>query len=434
MTTAQHDVLNELGFRYDPSNLYQQVIHTILTAAEFLDLPRHLQLILAQPKNEIIVHFPVRMDDGSFKLFKGYRVQHNNILGPYKGGVRYHPGVSLDHVKSLAALMTMKCSLMRLPLGGGKGGVQVEPRSLSRDELMRLTRRFTSALGENIGPDHDIPAPDMGTNAQIMAWMADTYINLTSPGQRWQGQAVVTGKPVDFGGSQGRDKATGQGLVFILEELLPEMGFALDKLTFSVIGFGNVGSWTARLLAELGAKLVSVMDHSGAIHNARGLDAVKLAHHVEQTGSIADFSGAEKITEAQFYGLNVDVMVPAALEQMIDEKQAHLLGCKVVAEGANAPMTPQAERVLTARGVRILPAILCNSGGVTVSYFEWRQNRAAETWDAATVDVALRRAMYAAAQRTKLMAHRFATDLRTAAYCAALDNLGKVYKLRGIFP
>ncbi|MEX1015361.1 MAG: Glu/Leu/Phe/Val dehydrogenase [Phycisphaeraceae bacterium] len=433
---ADHPVsiFNELGFRYDPADLYQQVISVVLKAGEMLELPRHLQLILAQPKNELMVHFPVKMDNGDYRLFKGYRVQHNNILGPYKGGIRYHPSVSLDHVKALSVLMTMKCSLVRLPLGGAKGGLQVDSKALSREELMRLTRRFTSALGDNIGPDHDIPAPDVGTNAEIMAWMADTYINFTEQSRRWTGQAIVTGKPLEFGGSHGREKATGQGLVFVLDELLPELNVDIRSMSYSLIGYGNVGSWTARLLAERGAKLKTVMDHSGAIHADCGLDPLALAAHVERHGGVADFPNAEPLTEEQFYSLPVDVFIPAALEQMIDESKAKLIHARVIAEGANAPTTPQGQRVLTERGITILPAVLCNCGGVTVSYFEWRQNRMAETWDAEMVDAALRKHIFAAAQRTKLMAHRFDCDMRTAAYLSALENIGKVYRLRGIFP
>ncbi|MCG8512490.1 MAG: Glu/Leu/Phe/Val dehydrogenase, partial [Rhodospirillales bacterium] len=308
------------------------------------------------------------MDDGSYHLFKGYRVQHNNILGPYKGGIRYHPGVSLDHIKALAALMTMKTALFRLPLGGGKGGVQVAPRDISQDELMRMTRRFTSALGPNIGPSYDIPAPDVGTNAQVMAWIADTYLNLADPTGRVLGRAVVTGKPLSFGGSFGREKATAQGLVFVLEELLPEMDLNFEHLTYSLIGYGNVGSWTGKLLAQRGAELIAVMDHTGAIRvdaSSGGLDAAKLARHVEETGGIAGFKNADAIDEHTFYQTEVDLLVPAALEQMIDVKQAKLINCKVVAEGANAPTTPAGERVLAERGIRILPAILCNAGGVT---------------------------------------------------------------------
>ncbi|MEM6459511.1 MAG: Glu/Leu/Phe/Val dehydrogenase [Planctomycetota bacterium] len=427
-------VLQELGFRHDPADLYLQVITQVLTAADRLDAPKHLQLIMAQPKNELMVHFPVAMDDGSYRLFKGYRVQHNNILGPYKGGVRFHAGVSLDHVKALAVLMTMKCSLADLPLGGGKGGVQVDPRSLSTDELRRLTRRFTSALGDNIGPDHDIPAPDVGTDAQVMAWMADTYVNFTQVAHRGSGVAVVTGKPLAFGGSAGREKATGQGLVFVLEDLLPEMGLPLDRLSYSVIGFGNVGSWTARLLQRHGATLDAVLDHTGAITSEDGLDAEALAEHVAATGGVAGFAGSRPIGGDDFYRREVDLLVPAALEQMIDEENAGLLNCKVLAEAANAPTTPAGERVLVDRGVRVLPAILCNCGGVTVSYFEWRQNRASDRWEAKEVDDELRKHMRSATAKVLRQADRLGCDMRSAAYAAALDHIAEVYRVRGIFP
>ncbi|QDU33809.1 Glutamate dehydrogenase [Poriferisphaera corsica] len=434
MADKPESIMTELGFRYDPSDLYQQVINDVLHACQIMDAPRKLQLILAQPKNEIIMHFPVQMDNGDYKLFKGYRVQHNNILGPYKGGMRFHAGVSLDHVKSLAVLMTMKNSLVRLPLGGAKGGVQVDPGSLSTNELMRLSRRFVSALGDNIGPDYDIPAPDVGTNAQVMAWIADTYINMTPATKRWMGQAVVTGKPVDFGGSQGREKATGQGVVYILEELMPEMGLPLKDISYSVVGFGNVGSWAARLLQPHGSKLKTVMDHTGAIINEDGIDAVKLAAYVTEHGGVGGYPDADPASEDEFYRADVDLFIPAALEQMIDARKAEMLNAKVVAEAANAPTTPPGEKVLRDRGIAILPAILCNSGGVTVSYFEWRQNRQAESWDEKTVDENLRRHMYSAAQRVKLALHRYECDMRTAAYIAALDNIDRVYNIRGIFP
>ncbi|MEM9790594.1 MAG: Glu/Leu/Phe/Val dehydrogenase [Planctomycetota bacterium] len=434
MADSPQNVLDELGFRYDPEDLYQGVINTVLAAAQTIQTPRHLQLLMAQPKNEVIVHFPVRMDDGEYRLFKGYRVQHNNILGPYKGGIRYHPSVSLDHVKSLAVLMTLKCSLVRLPLGGAKGGLQVDPYALSPDELRRVTRRFTAALGSNIGPEHDIPAPDVGTNAQIMAWIADTYMNFAGPDQRWGGRAVVTGKPLEFGGCLGRDKATGQGLVFALEELLPELGIDVENMRFSLVGFGNVGSWTGRLLTELGAKLVAVLDHSGAIYNDQGLHAVDLTEYASHHNGVIGFDEGETISAEEFYKLKVDVFVPAALEQMIDEEKAGWIDAKVVAEGANAPTTPEGQRVLQEKGVAILPAVLCNAGGVTVSYFEWRQNRQAVTWPAHRVDEELRTQIQTAAKRTRVAAHRYNCDLRTAAYCAALDNLACVYSMRGIFP
>ena len=427
-------VFEEVRQAYDPNNIYVQTIASILDAAERLNLPRHLQLILAQPKNEIIVHLPVRMDDGRWRIFKGYRVQHNNVLGPYKGGVRYHPEVHLDHVKALAAIMTMKCALAGLPYGGAKGGVAVDPRKLSTDECMRLTRRFTSAMGSNIGPEYDIPAPDMGTTAQMMAWIADTYMNLHAPHERLDGQSVVTGKPLEFGGSHGRDKATGQGLYYVLEEMLPGMGFDLANVSFSLIGYGNVGSWTGKLMSARGAKLRAVMDHTGAVVNLKGLDAAALATHVEATGGVRGFAGGEPLGEQEFYDLPVDVFIPAALEQMIDEEKAQRLQCRVLAEAANAPTTPAGERVLLDRGIAVLPATLCNAGGVTVSYFEWKQNRQAETWDLDVVDAQLKKLMVSASRRVLATARRLNVDMRTAAHCTALEHLGNVYKLRGIFP
>lgn len=427
-------ICRELRLIYQPDNIYFQVITDILDAAHRLDLPHHLQLILAQPKKELIVSLPVRMDDGDYCLFRGYRVQHNNVLGPYKGGIRFHPNVGLDHIKALAAIMTMKCALVHLPFGGAKGGVEVDPRQLSSEELMHLTRRFTSALGANISPEYDIPAPDVGTNAQIMAWMADTYTNLSEPNRRLEGWAVVTGKPLEYGGSVLRDRATGLGLVFVLEQMLPATNLQIEKLAFSVLGYGNVGSWSARLLAQRGATLRAVLDHTGAIRRDEGIDAEALARHVTKTGGVAGFPGANPITEQEFYSTEVDLFVPAALEQMIDVEQAKLLRCRVLAEAGNIPTTPAAERYLLKQGVVILPAILCNAGGVTVSYFEWQQNRQAETWTADIVESRLRNQMTGAAERVKDAAHRYACDLRTAAFCAALERLAHVYQLRGIFP
>lgn len=416
------------------TNIYTQTMSQVLDAADRIGLPERLKLILAQPKNELMVHFPVRMDDGSYQLFKGYRVQHNNVLGPYKGGIRYHPQVSLDDIKALAVLMTLKCALARLPFGGAKGAVRVDPKQLSTDELMRLTRRFTSALGSNIGPEYDIPAPDVGTNAQIMAWMADTYMNLHEPNRRLDGKGVVTGKPLDFGGSYGREKATGQGVVDILDEILPQLDLDPKCVTFSLVGFGNVGSWTGRLLTRRSGVLKAVLDHTGAIRSDKGIDACALTRYVERTGGIAGFPGAEMVGEEDFYRESVDLFIPAALEQMVDDRIARLLQCKVLVEAANIPVTPSADVILQERGILVLPAILCNAGGVTVSYFEWKQNRQAETWDLEVVDSLLRKQMIHAARRTKLAAERFKCDLRTAAHCAALENIARVYSLRGIFP
>ena len=428
------EIFLELEEQYDEHNLYFQTIGSVLEAADALEVPHQLKLILTQPKNEIMIHYPVRMDDGSWRLFKGYRVQHNNVLGPYKGGIRFHPEVKLDEVKTLSLLMTMKCALARLPYGGAKGALRVDPRSLSSNELQRVTRRLTAALGSNIGPDHDIPAPDVGTNAQIMAWMADTYINFSEHSKRTTALGVVTGKPLEFGGSAGREKATGQGLVFVLDALLPGMEMEISELTYSLIGFGNVGSWTARLLQKRGAKLLTVMDHTGAIYNAAGLDAEALAVHVETNGGVKGYEDATALSNEAFYSTAVDLFIPAALEQMVDLEHAERMNCKVLVEAANAPTTPRAERFLLKKGVQILPAILCNSGGVTVSYFEWKQNRQSETWDEEYIDEHLKKVMTAAAKRVLVMADRLNCNMRVASYASAIEHIDKVYKVRGVFP
>jgi glutamate dehydrogenase (NAD(P)+) len=440
----RNPIFDELGFPKDPDNLYLQTVSVMLNAAEIMGLPHHIKMVLAQPKNEIMVHFPVRMDDGKFKLFKGYRVQHNNANGPYKGGLRFHPDVHLDDVKSLALLMTFKCSLVRIPFGGGKGGIKVDPRKHSAGEMERIVRRFTAAIAHDIGPDYDIPAPDVGSGSQHMAWIADTYASITEGSGR-NGMAVVTGKPVEIGGSQGREKATGQGVADTLVEMLPSLGIELKGMKISVLGFGNVGSWAARILQDMGAKVVAVMDHTGAIRNDNGIDSHGLAEHVTKTGGVAGFgrgtpagkkgsSGAQAISGEEFYKTPVDVFIPCALEQMIKEQEARWLDCKVVAEGANAPSTPAGDRVLMQRGIEIVPAILANAGGVTVSYFEWVQNKTSTIWDIEEVDRRLNQHMVMAARRTVVAKNKYECDMRTAAYIASLDHIAKVYSARGIFP
>ena len=440
-------VFDELGFPKDPNNLYLQVVGQMLKAAELLDLKHRVRIILAQPKNELMCHFPVRMDDGHHRLFKGYRVQHNNALGPYKGGIRFHPEVSLDDVKALSLLMTMKTALVRVPFGGAKGGVKVNPRELSPAELERVTRRFASAIAHMIGPEYDIPAPDVGTNAQIMAWIADTFMMGTNSRDQ-DALRIVTGKPIEFGGSAGREKATGQGVADVLAEMLPGIGIPISGMTVTLLGFGNVNSWAGRILQDMGAKIVAVMDHTGAIRNDDGLDCHTLTDYAVREGGIMGYEkeptatgagthgerGAEVITEDDFYATKCDAFVPGALEQMIKPKQAALLNCRVLAEAANAPCTPAADRVLIDRGIEIIPAILANSGGVTVSYFEWIQNKSSVTWDGTQVDRELNRHMCVAARRTLAARQRYGCDLRTASFAAALEHIGKVYKLRGIFP
>jgi glutamate dehydrogenase (NAD(P)+) len=431
---SAREIFLELEDYYDDHNLYFQTIGSVLEAANLLKVDHRLKLILSQPKNEIMVHCPVKMDDGTWQLFKGYRVQHNNVLGPYKGGIRYHPDVKLDEVKTLALLMTMKCALARLPFGGAKGALKIDPRAVSKTELERVTRRLTAALGNNIGPDYDIPAPDVGTNSQIMAWMADTYINFAESSTKVTARGVVTGKPIEFGGSAGREKATGQGLVYVLDALLPGMGMDISKLSYSLIGYGNVGSWTARLLKAKGTQLKAVMDHTGAIYNEAGIDAEALAAHVKTTGGVKGYAEAEAIDESTFYSTPVDLFIPAALEQMVDLEHAKLINCKVLVEAANAPTTPSAERHLLAKGIEVLPAILCNAGGVTVSYFEWKQNRQSETWDEELVDERLRKIMTRSAGRVLETAKRLNCNMRLASYASAIEHIDKVYEMRGVFP
>src|SRR6201995_2485209 len=329
-------------------------------AAKPIALADFVRAILSQPKNEIIINFPVKMDNGDVRLFKGYRVQHNNLLGPFKGGMRYHPQVALDDVKALAAMMTWKSALLRLPFGGGKGGIKFDPHSVSRHELQRITRRFTHALGENIGPEYDIPAPDVGTNSQTMAWMMDTYSNMVGSNQKQMVKGVVTGKPVASGGTLGRQKATGQGLVYCILEWAEDKGFNLEGATMTVQGFGNVGSNTAVILSKLGVSMVAVGDHTGYLYKPEGLHAHKLQDYVEIHGSIAGYPGGKAITREEFFSTKADIFAPCALENQIGEAEAKTLDVKLIAEGANGPTNPAGEKILLDRGIDILPDVLAN--------------------------------------------------------------------------
>jgi glutamate dehydrogenase (NAD(P)+) len=415
-------------------NPYQVAQQQFEKAADFMDLPPYLRQILSQPKNELIVNFPVKLDNGEYRLFKGYRVQHNNVLGPYKGGMRFHHEVTLDEVKALAFWMTYKCALHDIPFGGGKGGIKFNPRDFSAGELERITRRFTYALGSNIGPEHDIPAPDVGTNAQVMVWMMDTYMSLAGPDQTHVGRAVVTGKTISAGGSHGREQATGQGIVHCITEWARDSRFDLNGATFAVQGFGNVGSNTAKILARTGASMGAVGDWKGYISNGEGINPFKLSEYVARTGSVVGYPGTHQITREQFFGAEVDIMVPAALELEIGVPEAKAMRCKLVVEGANGPTDPRAEPIMLGKGIHIIPDILANSGGVAVSYYEWLQNKRAEVWDLEEVEEKLAKRM----KRTYLAVSEYAatrkTDWRNAAMCIALGRLGKAYGERGIFP
>ena len=403
-------------------------------AAELIGLPDHVRLILSEPKNELIVHFPVRMDDGRMKLFKGYRIQHNNVLGPFKGGIRYHQDVSLDELKALASQMTWKSALMGVPFGGAKGGIKFNPREHSEDELRRITRRFTHALSSNIGPSHDIPAPDVGTNAQTMVWMMDTYMNTGGTNEKSDQRAVVTGKTVTSGGSEGRERATGQGVVHCIKEWAKDNRFELEGKTAIIQGFGNVGSHTAGLLARLGVATIATGDHTGYLRNDEGFNAHKLGGYVKANGSIDGYPRGDKISRDEFWATEADLCIPAALENQIGADQANALRVRLVAEGANGPINPDGEDVLADRGIAVIPDVLANSGGVTVSYYEWVQNRNSEHWDIEQVDARLLQAMRRGYQRTMFFAEKHGVSTRTAAYALALESLGTAYAERGIFP
>ncbi len=405
----------------------------LLRAAGVMSLDASLLHVLEHPANEITVHFPVRMDDGRLEMFTGYRVQHNNALGPYKGGMRFHPDVNLDEVGGLAMAMTWKCAVVDIPFGGGKGGIKIDPSRFSTAELERMTRRFTFALSANIGPEHDIPAPDVNTNGQVMAWMLDTYLSISPCLERNRNLHVVTGKPIEVGGSVGREKATGQGIVYCIEQWLTDHGSSAQDTSFIVQGFGNVGSWTARLLHEKGATLVAVEDHSGAISGGC-INPDELAAYVQRTGGVLGYPDAVAVTHEEFLSTHADVFVPAALESQITEETAPLLDVRVVAEGANGPTTPEGDRILELNGIDVIPDILCNAGGVIVSYYEWLQNKRSEYMDLEEVDARLRKRILGGYLRVQEASRVRRVDCRTAAYIVALERVAKAYARRGIFP
>ncbi len=418
----------------EPYAFFRSVQSIFEQASRVVDLPADVQVLLSQPKTELIVHFPVRMDDGSLRNFTGYRVQHNNLLGPYKGGIRYHPDVNPDEIKALAALMTWKCALLDIPFGGAKGAVRCDVSKLSAAERMRVTRRFTHQIASNIGPDHDIPAPDVGTGPQEMAWMMDTYMNTVSAQHKNAQRAVVTGKPITCGGSYGRVKATGQGVAHCVSEWARENGLKLEGARTTIQGFGNVGSHAGLALASMGVRLVAVSDHGGSVINADGLDVRALHEHVKALGTVAGFGGGTPCSRDEFFAAKTDIFIPAALENQIGAHEAKLLTAKVIAEGANGPVNPEGEQVLLERGIDVIPDVLANAGGVTVSYYEWLQNKRSERWTLEEVDTKLESKMIRAYQRVTEFAQRMRCTKRIAAYGLALNTLAEGYSERGIFP
>jgi len=398
-------------------------------AARILNLEPGIWKILTHPKRQIIVSCPVQMDNGEIEVFTGYRVQYNITLGPAKGGIRYHPEVSLDEVTALAAWMTWKCAVAHIPFGGGKGGVICDPTRMSRRELEALTRRYVAEIVDAIGPEKDVPAPDVNTNDQIMAWFMDTY----SMHVGHTATAVVTGKPIEMGGSLGRREATGRGVMIVTREAAKHLGFNIKDATVAVQGFGNVGSVSADLLAKAGAKIVAVTDWKGGVYNKNGLDITKMLDFVKQNKTIDGFSGGDSLNHEDLFGLDVDVLVPAALENQITMENAPQIKAKIVTEGANGPTTPEAHRHLHERGIFVIPDILANSGGVTTSYFEWVQDRHGYFWPEAEVNAKLEAKMVEAFDDVLQTSLKYKVDLRTAAYIVAISRVATVTKMRGMY-
>jgi glutamate dehydrogenase (NAD(P)+) len=416
-------------------SVYDNVVEQFSRAADLMNLDPSVRKILSTTINEVVVHFPVKMDDGRVQMLTGYRVQHNNVLGPFKGGLRYHPAVNIDEVRALATWMTWKSAIVDIPFGGAKGGIQMDPSKYSKSELERITRRFAFALGNTIGPEYDIPAPDVNTNSQMMAWILDTYQSTMPAHERHRCCHVVTGKPIESGGSQGRDKATGQGVVYLIEEWARQKGFNLKDATYIVQGFGNVGSWAARLMKPFGAKMIAVEDASGSFSNADGIDPDDLSEYARKNGGlVAGCPGLSPIGHETFMRTEADILIPAALENQITGETAQWISAKLVAEGANGPTDPDGDNVLRERGIDVLPDILCNSGGVIVSYFEWLQNKRSEFWSLEEVDTKLRKIIVEAHRKVCAAAKEYDVDWRTAAYIVALTRLETAYVMRGIFP
>ncbi len=412
------------------TNPYESMLARFDQAAKKLGLDPGLYEILKTPDRELTVSVPVLMDDGSFRVFKGYRVQHNMAIGPYKGGIRYDMNVSLDEVKALAAWMTWKCAVVNVPFGGAKGGVICDPKSMSVGELERLTRRYTAAIMDILGPDRDVPAPDVNTNEQMMAWIMDTY----SMHVRHTCTAVVTGKPVGLGGSLGRREATGRGVMFVLREAAKALNVDLKKARVVVQGFGNVGSWGARLIQEqLGAKIVAVSDVEGAVHNENGLDIKALFEHVAKTKSVVGFKGGKAIDKDTILEQPCEVAVPAAIENVITTANAKKIQARIIVEGANGPTTADADKILHEKGVFVVPDILANAGGVTVSYFEWVQDRMGYYWEEDEVNQKLDRVMTKAFAEVHAMSEKHKVPTRIGAYMVGVNRVAEFMKKRGIY-
>ncbi|MBI4906338.1 MAG: Glu/Leu/Phe/Val dehydrogenase [Acidobacteria bacterium] len=413
-----------------PKNAFEVALENFDIAAGYLDLDHDVREMIKYPERVLTVTVPVRMENGHVRRFEGFRVQHSTVRGPAKGGIRYHPNVTLEEVKALAAWMTWKCAVVNIPFGGGKGGVTCNPKEMSRNELEHMTRRYASAILPLIGPEQDIPAPDVYTNSQTMAWIMDTY----SMTKGYPIPGVVTGKPVCLGGSLGRNEATGRGVFYTIQSACDHLHMQLKGATVVVQGFGNAGSVAAHLLDTAQCLVIAVSDSTGCIHNKEGLDIPKLMMHKEKTGRVAGFPGSEAISASELLALSCDILVPAALENTVVEENAPYVKAKIIAEAANGPLTPEADAILEAKGVFIIPDILCNAGGVTVSYFEWVQDLQHLFWETQEIYNRLERVMRTSFHDVvKIRADR-SVSMRAAANMLGVGRVAEAVKLRGLYP
>jgi glutamate dehydrogenase (NAD(P)+) len=413
------------GQRAEISNL-DIVRHYFDGAAERLELRDDLRTVFWSPYREVTVQIPVKLSDGRIHVYSGYRIQHNGARGPYKGGVRFHPEVDIDEVRALASLMTWKTAVAGVPYGGAKGGVNCAAGELEPSELQQIARSFMDKIEKVLGPTRDIPAPDVGTNAQVMAWFMDEYGKLHG-----HTPAICTGKPITLEGSHGREAATGRGCVYMYREAAPHLGLSPADTTFAVQGFGNVGSWAARILQQLGCKMVAVSDAEGAIHSEKGIDAEELYRHISDGGKITEFDGADEMDPADLVGVECDVLIPAALGGMIHEQNADSLKCRMMIEGANSPTTPAADRILNEKGVYTIPDVMANAGGVVVSYFEWVQNLQHFRWEEREVNDKLGTIMRRAYREVSARAKAESIPLREAAYLVGIERVVEASRTRG---
>jgi len=406
---------------------YEIAVAQFERAAQAMDLDENIREVLRKPRRILSVNFPVRMDDGRIIVFQGFRCQHNNALGPYKGGIRYHPQVNIEEVKALAMWMTWKCAVAGLPFGGAKGGISVDPKALSRGELERMSRTFFSMISDIVGPERDIPAPDVYTDSQTMAWFMDEY----SKQERRNVFASVTGKPLIIGGSLGRDTATGRGLAYVTAKAAEKIGIKLEGARAAVQGFGNVGSNSYRFMEELGVKVVAVSDSKGGVYSAEGIPFRDVAKHKARTGNVKGIPGTEEITNEELLELAVDILVPAALEDQITEKNAHRINARLIVEGANGPTMPEADDILHKRGITVIPDILANAGGVTTSYLEWAQNMQHMPWTEEEVDRRLKEIISGAFDQVWRVKDQLGVDMRLGAYVYAIRKVSEAMRIRG---